>query len=1183
MAFAFTNRCAVTVLAATVTLGAFPDADAPVNVGPRPRAMVEVQDQQPAYASDRVIVKYRSRTAAAEGARLHALVGATAIKHLHLIDADVVRVPAGWSVEETVQWYAEQDAVAYVEPDYLYFAIEGLSPATTPTDPRFAEQWALNNTGQTGGTADADIDAPEAWDITTGNSALVVAVIDEGIDVGHPDLAANIWVNEDEIPDNEIDDDGNGYVDDINGWDFFNDDNSVYDGTGNDTHGTHVAGTIGAVGSNAEGVAGIAWQVKLMSLKFLGPEGGSSSDAITALEYAVDNGATLTSNSWGGGSFSQALQDAIEASGDAGMLFIAAAGNGGTDGIGDDNDITPHYPSSYPLDNIVAVASTDDDDARAGSSNYGLTSVDLGAPGVSILSTWPTGEAVQYNSISGTSMATPHVAGVAVLIHSAYPALSHLEVKSRLLLCGDPVASLAGITVSGRRLNAYNALEDDQIAPNAVVDLAIVPDAEGLVTPLARTSLTLEWTAPGDDGAIGTAAGYDLRYATAPIDDATFDAAFQATGVPDPAIAGTTESYTVPGLNPATQYYFALKTFDNVGNLSGLSNSASGNTDDVTMIFADDAETGASDALWIADAPWARTTEDASPDGAQAPLSGSYSWTDSPGGDYSDGVTTNLTSIAFSLEDATNSAFEFDHRYDIEDTWDHGYVQVSANGGASWTTLGSYTGTQDAWTSVSFDLSAYDGEPSVQVRFQLTTDIVITRDGWYIDDVRVFADAIASLTIVSTLTESGDSAIVAMELENDIPIAGVDYELQWEDASGLLTYDQSNLTDRTTGFTHDMVYDAGAHLLSGILVDPGGAAIDSGRGAIIEHRMEVTLPPSLVDVPLTSVEVEAPADPREGLPRIFFQVPFELVDLSLSDTLGNPVLAQGNGGSVDIDLLNADVDFSGDVTVSDVVTTIDYFLDQVTLTDLQFLVADAYLDTVINVVDVVRGINIILGRQIGISSVPAMLAAEDASGEGIARGVFNVAYQTAEGIDGAQDRNVAALVADVPSGVVGLQIRIQYDPSNVKISSAKSLIEQDGFRMAHRIGSNSAEFILYSAANTPLRTGHLPVIELELDAKGANSTESSAGSIQVVEFLGVDAAGMPVYPSLDPMLAIEGLLGISHLTAAQKQQLDREGNRDGTYDVGDLLALLHRSGLLEHLDMLAKPDTSGTPKQEPKR
>ena len=644
---------------------------------------------------------------------------------------------------------------------------------------------------------------------------------------------------------------------------------------------------------------------------------------------------------------------------------------------------------------------------------------------MNILSTWPIGSL--YGSISGTSMATPHVAGVAVLVHSAFPGLTHLQVRDRILQTGDVVGVLDGKTVTGRRLNALNALEADATPPNAVTDLALVPDVSGLVTPLATTSLSLEWTAPGDDGAVGTAFSYDLRYATSSINDATFGAALQATGLPAPAPSGTLEAFTVEGLDPSTQYFFALKSSDNVGNLSDLSNTTSGTTGAVAVIFSDDAETAESEDLWVADVPWERTTEDASPDGAEAPLGGVFSWTDSPGGNYGNNVTTSLTSIPFSLGNRTNSALQFDHRYDLENGFDFGHVEVSKNGGA-WITLSTYTNIQSTWTSVAFDLSAFDGEPSVQVRFRLVTDPSVTFDGWYVDDVRVVADASAQLALSASLSEAGE-ALVTLELTNDMEIAGIDYQMQWVDAGGLLTHAGANLTDRTPGFTHTVVVDADADLLTAVLVEPGGATITAETGAVVEHRMDVALPAA--GTPVGSVGVEGPADPREGLSRMFFEVPFNLLNVVLSDVTGNPVSTTSEGGNLEIDILNADVNFSGDVEVGDIVSTIDFFLDRITFTELQFLVADTYVDEVINVVDVVRGINIILGRTIGAGAASApILAAGQSRGQQAAGRNLDVALRPS-----VPDGGVDALVADIPPGVVGLQLGIQYDPSQVSVAS----------------------------------------------------------------------------------------------------------------------------------------------------
>ena len=263
----------------------------------------------------------------------------------------LLKLPENSDVNKMVDKYNENPLVEYAEPNY-----ELSVDATTPNDFSFSSLWGLHNVGQNGGIADADIDALEAWDIQTGSSDIVVAVIDTGVDYNHVDLAANMWVNEAELNGvNNFDDDNNGYVDDIRGWDFCTygqlRDSDPMDDYG---HGTHCSGTIAAVGNNSIGITGVSWNAKIMPLRFLGSSGsGYTSDAIPAIQYAIDNGAHIMSNSWGGGS-SLALKDAISAADSAGILFIAAAGNDGQN-----NDQYPHYPSSYDVPNIIAVAATD--------------------------------------------------------------------------------------------------------------------------------------------------------------------------------------------------------------------------------------------------------------------------------------------------------------------------------------------------------------------------------------------------------------------------------------------------------------------------------------------------------------------------------------------------------------------------------------------------------------------------------------------------------------------------------------------------------------------------------------------------------------------------------------------------------------------------------------------------------
>lgn len=304
-----------------------------------------------------------------------------------------------------------------------------------PNDPSFNKLWGLHNTGQTGGTANADINAPEAWSYTTGSSSVIVAVIDTGVDAGHGDLTANT----------------------LSGYNFIT---STAGQTDDNGHGTHCAGTIGAVGNNGIGVTGVAWNVKILPLKFLDASGsGYTSNAVKAINYAKTNGAHIISNSWGGTSYSQALKDAIDASN---ALFVCAAGNSGQN-----TDSTPHYPSAYNSPNIISVAATDHRDALASFSNYGQNTVHVGAPGVSIYSTYPSSKG-NYATLSGTSMATPHVAGMAALIKSANPGMNTADLKSVILSSVDTKSSLSGKCLTGGRINAEKAVMtggDDNYPP----------------------------------------------------------------------------------------------------------------------------------------------------------------------------------------------------------------------------------------------------------------------------------------------------------------------------------------------------------------------------------------------------------------------------------------------------------------------------------------------------------------------------------------------------------------------------------------------------------------------------------------------------------------------------------------------------------------------------------------------
>lgn len=358
--------------------------------------------------------------------------------------------------------------IEVVEPNYVLSLYDTqFNPLSLPNDPHFASLWGLHNTGQSGGTPGADISALAAWEITTGSDDIVIGVIDSGVDYNHPDLAANIWVNPHEDCTNGIDDSGNGVIDDCHGYA-----SPEHSGDPNDVngHGTHVAGTIGGVGNNGIGVTGVNWNVKIAACRFLDMYGdGYLSDAIACIDYFTDlkvsQGINIvaTNNSWGGPGYSATMREAIQSGIDAGILFIAAAGNDGLN-----SDIIPSYPGSYDLDGIINVANTTRTDALASNSTYGEVSVDLGAPGTQIVSTYLNNG---YATASGTSMAAPHVAGVAGLIWSIAPALDPLAVKDIILSSGDPIPALAGRTVTGKRLNAHQALLDTSPEPGFTLGL----------------------------------------------------------------------------------------------------------------------------------------------------------------------------------------------------------------------------------------------------------------------------------------------------------------------------------------------------------------------------------------------------------------------------------------------------------------------------------------------------------------------------------------------------------------------------------------------------------------------------------------------------------------------------------------------------------------------------------------
>ena len=398
--------------------------------------------------ADHLMVKRRAGFTEAQFQDWVQGMGLTVRRHLPGSDIYLIGLPSGSLAGFDAMLHklnGEDLPVEYAEPDPLRFA------ASTPNDPLFPIQWAMHNAGQTGGAPDVDVDASEAWDITRGDNTLVVAVLDSGLEINHPDLQLNLWANIAEVPDNHVDDDADGLVDNVNGWNFYNDTNTLDDSDG---HGTHCAGIIGATGNNSVGVSGIAPVVKIMPLVVMNSYGEVvTSDAVAAMNHAVAKRALVTSNSYGGTVSTKTEKATIDAAMTQGVLVVCAAGN---DYPAKNIDSARLYPAAYASANIISVAATTDMDARAVFSNYGPANVDLGAPGVGILSTLPGGK---YGYESGTSMACPLVAGTCVLVKAAHPTLGWSDIKSAILNGVDPVPALKGKVKTGGRLNVARAVK----------------------------------------------------------------------------------------------------------------------------------------------------------------------------------------------------------------------------------------------------------------------------------------------------------------------------------------------------------------------------------------------------------------------------------------------------------------------------------------------------------------------------------------------------------------------------------------------------------------------------------------------------------------------------------------------------------------------------------------------------
>jgi thermitase len=532
--------------------------------------LIKVETRQldqisPKYVPGELIVKYKSGIANLQKQTVRNRVFAEQMMTLRTDDdgdgMELVKLADFMGVDETISYLKEDPRVDYAEPNWIY------NHFATSNDPFYTNGslWGIYGDATTPANQFGS-QAGEAWAAgNTGSDAVYIGVIDEGIDFNHPDLAANIWTNPFD-PLDGIDNDGNGRIDDIHGWDFAANNNSIYDGTSDD-HGTHVAGTIGAVGGNGIGVAGVNWNVTIISAKFLGASGGTTANAINAVNYITDlktrHGLNIvaTSNSWGGGGFSQALLDAITRGVNAGILFVAAAGNSNSN-----NNTTPNYPSNYnttmgspasSFDGVIAVASITSSGAKSSFSSYGSTTVDLGAPGSGIFSTTPNNT---YSSYSGTSMATPHVSGAVALYRSVFPGATAYQTKAAILnsASNTPTSSLSGITVTGGRLNLGFLLGGGGPQPNP-------PAApSGLsASAVSSSQINLNWSDNSNNES-----GFQIERCQGA--DCSNFALVATTG-------SNATSFSNTGLAASTTYTYRVRATNSAGN-SGYSNTASATT-----------------------------------------------------------------------------------------------------------------------------------------------------------------------------------------------------------------------------------------------------------------------------------------------------------------------------------------------------------------------------------------------------------------------------------------------------------------------------------------------------------------------------------------------------------------------------------------------------------------------------
>lgn len=586
--------------------------------------------------------------------------------------------------------------VAYAEPNEILRLSDG---PTTPVElrPNDTERrpndltpglWGLHNEENPG----ADISALEAWKVSTGSTeSPLIAVIDSGADYNHPDLATNIARNPGEIPGDGIDNDGNGVIDDVFGYNAIDDNGDPLDRRG---HGTHCTGTIAAVGHNGQGLVGVNWNARILPIKIFNDKGLTNVAAILrGINYARQRGAFITSNSWGGANFRQSIYDAFAATPG---LHVTAAGNSSAD-----NANGKSFPAGFDLPNLMAVGASNKQDEPATFSNYGRTTVHLFAPGRDILSTLPRGE---YGLKSGTSMACPHVTGTAGLIASAFPSLSPTQIKDRLIHSTDPVPSVAELSISGGRLNAARALSEDSVAPAAPNDF--------VVTRTDTLSARFSWTGTGDDGwKNGAATAFEVRVSDQAI---TAENWSEATPLPTPRGQEIGDHHHVvfqqtPQKADRT-VYAAFKAVDEVGNRSEMLTSLAV-LPSTPIVLEDDFDKA--ESTWQGEGRWQQIDH---------PGRGKV-WSCKPH-KKTTGTYSKLTSPELDLSGSKDNFLRFESRQDFD--YDSlVYLDISDDGGERWTRMDRLR-DRGQWGKREYDLSAYDGK---KIKLRISSEHLAIKDG----------------------------------------------------------------------------------------------------------------------------------------------------------------------------------------------------------------------------------------------------------------------------------------------------------------------------------------------------------------------------------------------------------------------------------------------------------------------